>query len=627
MKGNKDPAARLQILRALDIVNTVDPLEAATRSTGDDEAVQFRATLGLLLAVYGSQLVDFADDVRVSQALLQKLTSVQEENPEALRSEAESMMGEALPLLLRFISDKQAEVTLAAIPFAGDLLRIWKKFYVAPKPIPPRINAKAPLEPPPVALRQLPEDRRRFLASLLDVCVRRLAWPDDAEWEAPTGEEPDVDDEAAAMRLMRTSCRSTIESIAAIDRNLHTEVVVNIVASTLDTVQRQGAAAVPWQQAELDMHLVYTFGELTKNNTRAAFYELPPDVASKSKVVRRDSSSSLAGDAAMSSGRTTPTQTNGDTHAVKEKVDYSQYPLTSLGRLLEMCESSGILNHPHPSVTLQYFEIAVRYVEFWKSRPASIQPMLSAMVNGRGIHHPDVHVRRRTFYLFSRFVFSCKNELELDVVPAILDSIRDLMVVEAKLPEPEVPDEDVLTKATTGKTYFADQLYLFEAAGNLVCLTRADATRQIPLLEAIAGPLMSGVGSGLQQYRTDPSNQTAVLQVHHYLMALGHFAKGFSKVSDNQVEELPYTPPFKQMTEALLQALDAMKTQRVVRDSARFAFSQFVNAIGSTVAELVPQFVGHVVTEFEPSELVDFMTFLNLLMHRLKVSSIDTTLV
>jgi exportin-T len=62
-----------------------------------------------------------------------------------------------------------------------------------------------------------------------------------------------------------------------------------------------------------------------------------------------------------------------------------------------------------------------------------------------------------------------------------------------------------------------------------------------------------------------------------------------------------------------------MKTQRVVRDSARFAFSQFVNAIGTTVAELVPQFVQKVVTEFEPAELIDFMTFLGLLIHRLKV--------
>lgn len=166
-----------------------------------------------------------------------------------------------------------------------------------------------------------------------------------------------------------------------------------------------------------------------------------------------------------------------------------------------------------------------------------------------------------------------------------------------------------------------DQLYLFESAGVLVYVTRTDASRQVPLLGAIAGPLMSGLGTALDAYRSTASLE-AVLSAHHHLLALGNFAKGFPQISDNQLETLPYQPPFKQMTEALLEALEAMKTQRVVRDSARFAFSQFVNAIGTTVAELVPQFVQKVVTEFEPAELIDFMTFLGLLMHRLKVSCI-----
>lgn len=141
------------------------------------------------------------------------------------------------------------------------------------------------------------------------------------------------------------------------------------------------------------------------------------------------------------------------------------------------------------------------------------------------------------------------------------------MVVEARLPEPETPEDDLLLRATTGKTYFQDQLHLFEAAGSLVYLTKVEAARQMSLLEAIAGPLMTGIGSGLQRYGRDQQDLEAVLQVHHHLMALGNFAKGFPQVSDAQLETLPYQPPFKQMTEALLQALDGMKAQRVVRDS------------------------------------------------------------
>lgn len=129
------------------------------------------------------------------------------------------------------------------------------------------------------------------------------------------------------------------------------------------------------------------------------------------------------------------------------------------------------------------------------------------------------------------------------------------MIITADLPQ-VAPDEDPLVKATTGKSYFADQLYLFEAAGSLVYLTKADAAKQISLLEAIAGPLMA-MPTG--------DDNLAVLSVHHHLLALGNFAKGFPQVMDTT--ELPYQGPFKQMTEALLQALEGMKTQRIVRDS------------------------------------------------------------
>jgi exportin-T len=63
------------------------------------------------------------------------------------------------------------------------------------------------------------------------------------------------------------ACRSSIEHISNIDKSLHTEVVANIVGSTLNTLQTSGPSAVPWQQAELALHLVYTFGEMAKSKS------------------------------------------------------------------------------------------------------------------------------------------------------------------------------------------------------------------------------------------------------------------------------------------------------------------------------------------------------------------------
>ena len=42
----------------------------------------------------------------------------------------------------------------------------------------------------------------------------------------------------------------------------------------------------------------------------------------------------------------------------------------------------------------------------------------------RGIHHLDEAVSRRCFYLFSRLVKECKSELEMEMVPPILDSME-----------------------------------------------------------------------------------------------------------------------------------------------------------------------------------------------------------
>lgn len=61
------------------------------------------------------------------------------------------------------------------------------------------------------------------------------------------------------------ACKSYIESISLVDKTLHTEVVANIVISTLSALQSQGSSVVSWQQVELALHLVYTFAEVLKS--------------------------------------------------------------------------------------------------------------------------------------------------------------------------------------------------------------------------------------------------------------------------------------------------------------------------------------------------------------------------
>jgi exportin-T len=133
---------------------------------------------------------------------------------------------------------------------------------------------------------------------------------------------------------------------------------------------------------------------LIADNTRAAFYDLPSDLQTKAgrDRVRRISINKSHLDNGMTSGRTTPISDMEDPAqplpgvyygGKEEKIDYEQYPLTPLGQLLTLCMTSGIVAFPHPSVTLQYFETAVRYVDFWRSKAGSVKPMFEAMLDQR----------------------------------------------------------------------------------------------------------------------------------------------------------------------------------------------------------------------------------------------------
>lgn len=61
--------------------------------------------------------------------------------------------------------------------------------------------------PPPATPLPLPDSKRQFLSSLLEVLIRQLAWPEDADWEAPGAEDPDPEDDLAQFQTLRVvSC-------------------------------------------------------------------------------------------------------------------------------------------------------------------------------------------------------------------------------------------------------------------------------------------------------------------------------------------------------------------------------------------------------------------------------------
>lgn len=62
-KGIKEPSEKLEVMKVLNVLSLLDPLESQTRGAPDDAMVTFRAGLGGILAAYGTELIALTEVV------------------------------------------------------------------------------------------------------------------------------------------------------------------------------------------------------------------------------------------------------------------------------------------------------------------------------------------------------------------------------------------------------------------------------------------------------------------------------------------------------------------------------------------------------------------------------------
>ncbi len=69
--------------------------------------------------------------------------------------------------------------------------------------------------------------------------------------------------------------------------------------------------------------------------------------------------------------------------AERKNIDYSEYPLTPQGEMMELLVRSRISAYPHPAVAAQFFETVQRYSDFFKVRKEWVLPALEAFLDSR----------------------------------------------------------------------------------------------------------------------------------------------------------------------------------------------------------------------------------------------------
>ncbi|ODV82064.1 Xpo1-domain-containing protein [Suhomyces tanzawaensis NRRL Y-17324] len=301
------------------------------------------------------------------------------------------------------------------------------------------------------------------------------------------------------------------------------------------------------------------------------------------------------------------------------KAEVAEQNELLLQLLVNLINSDFIVQVDHPKIQIDFFEIIVRNIslllKLTNSGPGP-NPVIIKLINiftsQIGLLNQVEKVRLRSWYLFFRFIKLTKPTLTDEAfIESILIKLQPLLVIKAELP---VKDED---DNLIEEENFSNQLYLFESIGLLISLIPNDLLNsKLKLIDLIFQPLFSNLEACIKN--SDHHNQPLItLQVHHSLMAIGTFVRGFedsSQIHDEVINKI------NNASQVVVISLENFPKSEIIREAARFSFSRFIpvlkNRIGVHLTKLITLILA--APNLKLTELCDFLSFLGQIVHNFK---------
>ncbi|CAH1756492.1 6800_t:CDS:10 [Entrophospora sp. SA101] len=357
------------------------------------------------------------------------------------------------------------------------------------------------------------------------------------------GSDEEAEEEGEFLE-MRKYLKQFFDAIHNMDEPIFTMFVHSAIINTLENYQKIGNES-DWRDLELSLHVLCLYGEALKGSMSFALKQ------------------------------------NNDAVA-----------LSPLGEMILKMFQCNIFTYPHPSIILSFFEIVVRYYQFFEIQPEYIPTVLKTFIDIHGLHSINLQIRSRSWFLFYKFVKSLKSKMS-NYVETVLRSIQDLLIIPIDPAAIDITDELLLTKEKAMDNTFANQLYLFETVGMLITIDSVPVGVQMEYSK--------------RNLETDLKDKYTILQIHHLMMAIGSIAKGFPEVSKGVAPTAPWVDFMKQTTEAILIVLKSLSSEEIIRDSARYAFARLVKVLGIEILPYLPPLIDGLLSESKISELVDFL--------------------
>ncbi|RMZ89617.1 hypothetical protein DV736_g3146, partial [Chaetothyriales sp. CBS 134916] len=393
---------------------------------------------------------------------------------------------------------------------------------------------------------QPPSSQRAvMLLPILKAIFTKMRYDETAAW----GDDDDKTDEAEFQEL-RKRLASLQQSIATADEQLYVDAVSGLVHDTFAKLRSQ-PTQLDWRDLDLALHQVYLLGDLAVR-AGGLYQKNKPNSPTAEKLVS----------------------------------------------MMQEMVQSNTGSFTHPAIQLQFMEICVRYSSFLEHHTGYVESVLQTFL--QCAHHSSLKVRARSWYLLQRLIRQLRPHVGY-AAEAVVQNLQDMLVIRA-----EVPSEDDGDMSSDGESNadstFTSQLYLFEAVGCICGAATIPIDKRVQLMRVVMQPLFADIQQNLEAAKA--SNELAILQVHHDIMALGTMARGYSDFLPAGTSTSTAAEPaaemkqaFCQVSEVTLLALDSLKSSFQIRTATRFAFSRLIGMAGAQMLPQLPRWVAGLLTE------------------------------
>ncbi|KAF8026914.1 hypothetical protein BT93_F3414 [Corymbia citriodora subsp. variegata] len=256
--------------------------------------------------------------------------------------------------------------------------------------------------------------------------------------------------------------------------------------------------------------------------------------------------------------------------------------------------------HSNRVVALVYLDTITRYAKFVQENTQYIPMLLTAFLDERGIHHPNINVSRRASYLFMRVVKSLKSNL-VPFIETILQSLQDIVA--------QFTNVDYSLKALSASE---DGSHIFEAIGILIGMEDVPVERQSGYLSSLLTPLCHQVEGLLlnSEILTIEEAPGKIATIQQVIMAINALSKGFSE------RLVTASRPgiglmFKKTLDVLLQILVVYPKIEPLRSKVMSFIHRMVDTLGASVFPYLPKALEQLLAEIEPKEMASFLLLLN----------------